>query len=184
MKKLTIVLALLAMTLGANAQTTPTPEFKNKVMLVDKSNALTDLEKTDLTTSLKTNMGGHSEVNIVADGKAATLMNSGSPAEKFVVKIEPGVDPETVVELFTFDVAKKVRKILVAQMSMGKDQAVTLTKVKLNYTKIADGVYAVSVKEQLPEGQYCFLVNRPNITIMGSASAQSLIGYCFGVAGK
>ena len=93
MKKLTSALALRAMTLGANAQTTPTPEFKNKVMLVDKSNALTDLEKTDLTTSLKTNMGGHSEVNIVADGKAATLMNSGSPAEKVCSEDRAGGRP-------------------------------------------------------------------------------------------
>ena len=184
MKKLSLILALAALTSNAFAQTIPTPEFKFKVMFVGSGNALTDLEKTDLTSSLHTNMGGHSEVNLIADGKGATLSHTGATSESYVVKIEPGIDPETAVELFQFDVTKKSRKIMVAEMSMGKDKAVVLPKMKLTYKKVADGVYQINTNTQLEAGEYCFMVNRPNISIMGASSPQSLVGYCFSVAGK
>ncbi len=67
---------------------------------------------------------------------------------------------------------------------MGKDNAVQLPKAKLAFKKEADGVYAISSKEQLESGEYCFMVNRPNITILGASSPQAMIGYCFSVPGK
>ncbi len=184
MKKISFLVALLVIVFSAYAQNPPAPEFKNKVLFVDKNNTLADLEKTDLSSNLHTNMGGHSEVNLIANGTGSSVSHSGSTAESFIVKIEPGTDPETAVELFVFDVAKKNRKILVAQMSMGKDQGVELTKAKLAFKKVSDGVYTVTPAAQLEGGEYCFLVNRPNISIMGASSTQSLIGYCFSVAGK
>lgn len=181
MKKLSLLIAFGAIVFNSYAQNIPAPEFKNKVMFVDKSNALADLDKTDLSSVLHTNMGGHSEVNIVANGKTSATVHAGSTSETYVVKIEPGIDPETVVELFKFEQTKKNRQILVAEMSMGKDKTVELTKVKLTFKKVSDGVYAVSCKEQLENGEYCFLVNRPNISIMGASSTTALIGYCFKV---
>lgn len=174
----------LAFAFNTNAQTIPTPEFKNKVMFVDGNSTLVELDKTDLSSNLHTNMGGHSEVNLVANGKGSSVAHAGSTTETYVVKIEPGIDPQTVVELFVFEVTKKNRRILVAEMSMGKDKNVELTKAKITFKKLADGVYAITPTAQLEAGEYCFLVNRPNISIMGAASTQSLIGYCFSVAGK
>jgi|GEM_PF-1951453 len=184
MKKLSILSALVAISFYGFAQNVPSPEFKNKVMFVETNNTLSDLDKTDMTTTLKTSMTGHSEVNIVANGKSSAQKHMGAPTENFIVKIEPGIDPENVVELFQFNNSKKDRKILVAEMSMGKDNTVELKKSKLSYKKISDGVYEVSCKEQLEGGEYCFLVNRPNITVMGAANSQALVGYCFSVEGK
>ena len=180
MKKL-LTFAALIVVLHACAQNMPTPEYKDKVMFVDANNKLAELEKTDMSTNLHTNMGGHSEVNIIANGKAAALQHSGSPADNYIVKIEPGVDPANVVELFKFDEGKKNRKILVAEMSMGKDKAVELTKAKIVFKKISDGVYEINTTAQLESGEYCFTVSRPNISIMGAVNSQSLIGYCFNV---
>ena len=179
MKRLFLLGALFT-ALYTSAQST-IPEFKNKVMFVQSASSLAELDKADMNTDLHTNMGGHSEVNIVANGKSASITHSGAPTDKYVVKIEPGIDPANVVELFKFDVGKKNRKILVAEMSMGKDKTVELTKAKISFTKVADGVYEITSAAQLESGEYCFIVSRPNISIMGAVNSQALIGYCFNV---
>ena len=180
MKKL-LLLAGLAFSLSSSAQNAAIPEFKNKVMFVQPDKTLAELDKTDMNSDLHTNMGGHSEVNLVANGKVSAITHTGAATDKYIVKIESGIDPSNVIELFTFDAGKKNRKILVAEMSMGKDKTVELTKVKLSFTKVADGVYEISTATKLEGGEYCFLVNRPNISIMGAANSQSIIGYCFSV---
>ena len=172
----------LSLAFHVNAQNIPAPEFKNKVMYVNNG-TLAELEKTDMATSLKTGMTGHSEVNLVADGPKASISHSGGSTDQYVVKIEPGIDPSTVVELFRLEASKKKRKVLVAEMSMGKDKSVKLDKVQLNFTKVSDGVYAMTTS-QLESGEYAFMVNRPNISILGAANSQTIIGYCFSVPEK
>ncbi len=88
-----------------------------------------------------------------------------------------------MVELFKFEVADDERKILIIDFVRGKDKMVELPKAKLAYKKIADGVYEVSPSAQLEGGEYVFLVNRPNVTLVGAANSASLIGYCFNVKG-
>lgn len=97
-----LLLCALALTLQASAQTAAVPEFKNKVMTVQADNSLGELDKTDMSSNLHTSMGGHTEVNLVANGKNASLSRSGGPSDKYIVKIEPGIDPSNVVELFIF----------------------------------------------------------------------------------
>ncbi len=60
MKKLFALGIAMAFVMNTNAQTTPVPEFKNKVMFVDNGNTLASLDKTDMSTKLKTSMSGHS----------------------------------------------------------------------------------------------------------------------------
>jgi hypothetical protein len=180
MKKL-LFLAGLVIAMNSSAQNATIPEFKNKVMFVQTDKSLAELDKTDMNSDLHTNMKGHSEVNLVANGKVSSVTNTGAATDNYIVKIESGIDPSNVVELFIFDVGKKNRKILVAEMSMGKDKTVQLTKVKLSFTKVTDGVYQISTATKLESGEYCFLVNRPNISIMGAMNSQSIIGYCFSV---
>lgn len=179
MRKL-LLIAGLAFAMNSSAQNA-IPEFKNKVMFVQPDKTLVELDRTDMNSDLHSNFGGHSEVNLVANGKVSSITHAGTTTDKYIVKIEPGTDPSNSVELFTFEVAKKNRKILVAEMSMGKDKTVELTKVKLLFTKVADGVYEISTATKLEAGEYCFLVNRPNISIFGAANAQSIVGYCFSV---
>jgi hypothetical protein len=184
MKKLTLLLSLVAFVFYANAQTIPAPEFKNKVMVVDKNNTLSDLDKTDMTSSLKTSMMGHSEVNLVADGKTSKVTRTGKSDENYIVKLDADVDPSVAVELFKFDESKKARKIMVASMSLGKDNPVDLPKAEITFKKISAGVYLISTAKPLEGGEYCFMINRPNISVLGAANTQALIGYCFTVTGS
>ena len=52
MKRILVVVMLIAISLGANAQSIP--EFKNKVMLVDKDQSISNLESVTLTNYIKT----------------------------------------------------------------------------------------------------------------------------------
>lgn len=180
MKKL-LLAGALAFSFHSFAQTPQIPEFKDKVMFVEASGNLAELDRTDLSSDLHTSMSGHSEVNLVAKGKNSSVTHSGAPSEKYIVKIDAGVDPSGIIELFKFDVGKKNRKILVAEMSMGRDKTVELTKAKISFKKVADGVYEINPTSQLESGEYAFLVKRPNISILGAANSQSLSGFCFGV---
>ena len=182
MKVSAIIVALMLWAIiPATAQTTPTPEFKNKVMML-KDNILSELERTDMRSSLSTSpMTGRSEISIVANGKTANLKLTGSKEDTYIVKIDPDTDPASTVELFKFDESKKERKLLVGKMSLGKDQHVELTKIKISFKKVSDGVYTITADDKLSDGQYGFIVARPIITGMSAANGQALVGYCFAV---
>ncbi len=85
MKNLFTLALLSLFAFNSLAQNTPIPEFKNKVMLADANNALAELEKTDMTAALKTNMTGKSEVNIMANENKAGVSHSGNPADNYIV---------------------------------------------------------------------------------------------------
>lgn len=157
------------------------PEFKNKVMFVESGTTLAELEKTDMRTSYNATEPNRLYIYIVANGKNSSIIHTGAASEKFIVKIESGIDPANVVELFKFDIIKKNRSILVVKMVVGKDKTVDLPKAKIMFKKVAEGTYEVSASAQLESGEYCFIVNRPNISALGAQSPQSLIGYCFSV---
>lgn len=184
MKKLSLLSGLLALTMHVGAQTAPIPEFKNKVMFVEADDNLSELEKTDLSTSLKIGMVGNANLKIVAKGKEAAVKHAGTTSENYIVKIEQDMDPEVAVELFKFEKSKKGRSFLVAAMAMSKDKAIDLPKAKLTFKKVIDGVYMISTKEKLEEGEYCFMINRPQMSILTSTSSRALIGYCFHISGN
>ena len=185
MIKYTKILALAALLLPAfsNAQTSiPAPEFKNKVMYLKKDNTLIDLDNTDLQTEMKASLTGSGTLNIKAAGVTSSVKRVGSPANKFVIKIDADTDPSSAVELFKFSVDKKNRKIVVAGYRMGSAIDVTLPKQKLTFTKVEPGVYTISPAEQLEPGEYGFIINRPNIDYMSASTPKNLKGFCFYVA--
>ncbi len=183
MKLLTILPATLLMlaTIGAQAQTKPmpVPEFKNKVMYQKKDSTLSDLDNTDMQAQYKPSMTGSASTFIMAAGTTSAVKRVGSPANKFIVKIDADVDPENVVELLKFTVDKKNRKIIIASYVMGTAKDVTLPKQKLTFTKVGDGVWIVSPAAQLEAGEYAFFVNRPNVDILGSTGGKPIKGNCF-----
>lgn len=180
LRSLLFVATLVASFTGVHAQITA-PEFKNKVFDVNKDNTLSELDNTDLQTEYKAKMTGSGKVILKASGTTSNIKN---PEEHFVVKIEAGIDPSEVVELFKFDVEKKMRTMTVSTLSsLGQSQNIELPKQKLKFTKIEDGVWEITVVEKLAPGEYFFIVNRPNIDVVGAAGGKSMKGYCFSVAG-
>jgi hypothetical protein len=177
------LLSLAVIQAKAQEPTVPAPEFKNKVMFVKKDNTLESLDNTDLSTDLKSKITG-SDVFLKAMGTTASVSHSGSPKNRFIVKLDTDTDPESAVELMQFTADKTARRILVnAMASTGKAKDITLPKFKLNFTKLADGVYLITPQEQLPDGEYVFIINRPSISVLGAAGgSQSMKGFCFFVA--
>jgi len=166
---------------SVQAQHVPLPEFKNKVQLVTAENQLGDLDNTDLQTDYKPSLSGSGTARITAGGVKSKVKLSGNITDRFVVKIDKDTDPADAVELFRFTVEKKMRVIPVVTIKMGKQRDAELPKQQLKFTKVEDGVWLVSTDAQLSPGEYVFMIERPNIDIMGASAGKSLKGFCFNV---
>lgn len=173
---------LMTATTGSFAQSVAVPEFKNKVLVVNKDNTLADLDNTDLQTEYKAKLTGSGSVIIKAGNTTSAVKKSGTPEEHYIVKIDGDTDPADAVELFKYDVQKKNRSIVIMTVtSVGESQNTELPKQKLKFTKVQDGVWEINTVENLAKGEYFFLVNRPNIDVVGAASGKALKGFSFSV---
>lgn len=152
------------------------PEFKNKVML-HKSNALENLDNTTLTRGMK-GKPGRGIVFMKAEGTNAAVAFDPKSGNDFIVKIEPGVDPESIVTLYIFDVDKKNRNIVTGEVSMSGSKDIVMPTVKLNFKKLQDGVYSITPIKPLAPGEYIFTVSQPvNLSL-----AMDMKGFAFTVA--
>ncbi|PQJ10799.1 hypothetical protein CJD36_012580 [Flavipsychrobacter stenotrophus] len=175
MKK-TILGLLFAMSTQIVIAQDAIPEFKNKVML-HKGNAVENLDNTTLTRGMK-GKPGRGTVFMKADGTNAAVTFDPKSGNDFIVKIEPGVDPESIVTLYIFDVDKKSRNIITGEVGMSGSKDITIPTVKLNFKKIQDGVYSITPIKPLTAGEYFFTVSQPvNISL-----AFDVKGFAFSVA--
>lgn len=180
MKLTTLLLSFsLCLAYSAKAQEAAVsiPEFKNKVYYVKKDNTLAEIENADLQSDMKTGMTS-AKIFYRVPGTASPVKKSGLPSCRFVVKLEDGVDPESVVELLKYEIDKKSRFVQVGSVVMGSFKTVEIPKQKLNFNKIEPGVYVITTKEALPGGEYVFMINRPTPGITASASTK---GFAFEV---
>jgi hypothetical protein len=179
----TLVCCLLSVSL--KAQTVPLPEYNEVVMFLKSDNTLVALDKSDVVTESKENLMRRILVYMKVLGSSAKVSHSGSPQNKFVVNVQPGIDPDNIVELFKFDEVKKHRKIQIASISggWGGTHDIELPKQRLIFKKVQPGSYIISPESQLEAGEYLFLVNRPNISELG-AGGKAIKGYCFSVKSK
>ena len=176
MKKLLAAALVFAAIVQASAQNA-VPEFKNKVMLHRKNNTLDNLESTTLTYHIVSKMGGGS-VCMRTDGRNASVAYDPKSGDDFIVKIEPGVDPESIVTLYQFDLEKKQRKITTAAVGMSGSKKVEIPVVKLNFKKLEDGVYAISALKPIEPGEYIYTVSQP----VSSSVTTDIKGFAFSVA--
>ena len=159
----------------------PAPEFNNQVMAIAANNTLSNLDKTELFPDTKIGLGT-AKAYYRADGCCAKVAMSGAPNERYIVKVGAGIDPASIVELYEFDEGKKSRKLLNKSVGSGARNHSEMVQIQLVFKKVADGVYGISHKEQLPEGEYIFIIN-------SGANTQSLQmtmpkAFCFSVGGK
>jgi hypothetical protein len=175
MMKLSLLLSALALSVATMAQQA-IPEFKNKVMLLNKDNTLSNLDLTPLGYASTSKMGAAS-VYMGADGKNAAITFNPNAGNSFIVKIEPGVDPEGVVTLYEFVVERKVRKIYTGRVSMSGLKPVESQTVKLSFSKVQDGVYIIKPLAPLEPGEYIFTVSQP----LNSSVTIEVKGFAFSV---
>ena len=169
---------------GAQNTAVPAPEFKNKIYFVSKTNTLDALDNTGLLWTAKSKMmAGKMTYQLEAKGDAAAIAHSGSPKNRFIVKLEEGIDPTDAVELIQFDVNKGKRSINMGGAKAGafsgaKMEDPEFTKFKFNVEKVQPGVYILTPQTQLPDGEYAFVVDRAKaMPVMGS----TLPAFCFSV---
>ncbi len=175
MKKMMLA-ALLAIAAQVAVAQDAIPEFKNKVMLHTKANTVENLDNTTLTRGMK-GKPGKGTVFMKADGQNAAVVFDPKSGNDFIVKIEPGVDPESIVTLYVFDVDKKSRNIVTGEVGMRGSKDVVIPTVKLNFKKVQDGVYSISPVKSLGPGEYIFTVSQPvNISL-----AMDVKGFAFSV---
>ena len=180
MKNILLALSIAVSSFAAQAQTA-IPEFKNKVMVLTKSNTLQSLEYTTLSYGLKGKYGGAgSKGYMKADGPTAGVTFNPADGNSFIVKLEPGSDPESFVTLYIFDAEKKMRKITLWVMGMGGTKDKEIPTAKLNYKKVEDGVYIMTPAQPLEEGEYIFFVNQP----VNKSVSSDIKGYAFSVPAK
>ncbi len=176
MKKILFAVVLALVTQVAIAQDA-IPEFKNKVMLHTKANTVENLDNTTLSRGMK-GKPGKGIVFMKADGKNAAVKFDPKSGNDFIVKVEPGVDPESIVTLYIFDVEKNARNIITGEVGMRGSKDIVIPTVKLNFKKVQDGVYIITPVNPLTPGEYIFTVSQPvNLSL-----ALDIKGFAFSIA--
>ena len=180
MKNILQTLLIACISLNLHAQTA-IPEFKNKVMLLTKSNTLQSLDYTTLAYSLKGKYGGAGSKGFMkADGPTSSVKFNPADGGSFIVKLDAGNDPESYITLYVFDAEKSSRKITIWSMGMRGTKDVEIPTVKLNMKKVEEGVYIMTPMQPLEEGEYIFFVNQP----LNKSVSSDIKGYAFSVPAK
>ena len=184
MKKTFLILSTVLMTVFAFGQTAPQlPDFKMVPALVKPDGSLDKLEKATSEIKSKTKgfsygasvvqfiniLGGHSPVKIKATDAV------------FIIKMpDAETDPETAFYLTKVTVAKNTRELELAQSAAamasafgGKGKSVKRDDVKLDFEKVAPGVYKFKPVTPLAPGTEYGFVN----TSSGGASNSTV--FCF-----
>ena len=180
MKNILQAFLIACISFTAQAQTA-IPEFKNKVMMLTKNNTLQSLDYTPLAYALKGKYGGAGSKGFMkADGPSASVKYNQADGSSFIVKLDPGSDPESYITLYVFDAEKSSRRIVIWSMGMRGTKDVEIPTVKLNLKKVEDGVYIMTPAQTLEEGEYIFFVNQP----LNKSVSSDIKGYAFSVPGK
>lgn len=176
MKNVIVAAIALCIAFTTNAQT-PVPDFKNAPMLL-KGGKLEKLEKVAAEIKQKVNGMGYGGVSqmVTIDGASSPVTADAKP--EFVIKVDADADPETVMYLAKCLEHKKVREVEVAKQSAfaaygATGKSVKRNHVKLNFEKVSDGVYKITLDEKLEEGEYAF------VSASGGAQGSMNTVYCF-----
>ncbi|PQJ11947.1 hypothetical protein CJD36_009145 [Flavipsychrobacter stenotrophus] len=192
-----IILAVFVIT--SNAQSIPAPDFQYKIMGVKEDNTLFSLDKTmmavkdnahSLFGSVNTvrALSGKTKVYMTAEGAHAKVVQTGKATDKYIISIPPNEDPEDLIELFAFDEIKKKERIFdYAHITLGvavnNKKASEDNSIPIVLKKQSDGVYVITTKEPLAEGEYFFKINGAKGTgkMSDAANGNSITAFCFSV---
>lgn len=178
MKKVLTALVMVLTVCAVNAQAL-VPDFKNQPMEL-KDGKLVKLEKVAAEVKQKVNGGGWGGVsqNIQIPGKTSTVTCSNHP--EFLVKVDDGTDPETLLYLAKCLEHSKVREVEVGKTSAfaaygATGKSVTRFHVKLEFEKAGENIYKIKLGQKLEEGEYAFVMSST-----GAAGQMSSV-FCFTV---
>ena len=154
------------------------PEFNNVVMRVNAADGtVASLEKLSVTTGTSSSIGSGKMYMEAAGGASSTIL-SATDASKFIVKLDPSIDPESVCKLYVMRSSKKNRKVDFAKVGMGGMTNITDNQIPFSVEKVEPGLYYLIPKAPLAAGEYMFVADKAAAGPMGALPSQ---GFCFQV---
>jgi hypothetical protein len=180
MKRLILSGWLFCLGLSVNAQEVPRPEFKNQPMiLVDGELSKLEVQTAEVKIKVKGLGYGGTQQEISVPGGRSTIIASKEPS--FVIWVDEGVDPESLIVLTKTEFDSKKRNIPILKISAlaafgarGKSMS-DKYHVDFGIEKISDGLYKITPSGPLEsEMEYAFY--NPQNT-----EAQQVKIYLFGV---
>ncbi|WP_276975731.1 hypothetical protein [Flavobacterium filum] len=170
MKKIWTLL-FLAFSIGSFGQTYPSPDYNNTPFLYN-GKELIELDAVQYVIGARPKGLTGAEAALYLNGTTSSVKVEKENAQ-FIVKLEVGVDPRTLMDLNKTTVNDKSgkREFVVYKKGMFTAEGTNPT-IDISFKKISDGVYLVTSKAPLTSGEYFFSV---------MANAKSKIVYCFSV---
>jgi hypothetical protein len=154
-------------------QTYPTPDYDNTPFFYDgNGKELVELDAVQYVVGARPKGLTGAEAAIYLPGTTSTV-RVDKEAATFIVKLEAGVDPRTLMDLnkATTNERSGKREFVIYKKGMFTAESTNST-IDLSFKKVSDGVYLVTSKSLLTSGEYFFSV---------MANAKSKIVYCFTV---
>lgn len=152
--KLFILLLLLGSSLNSQSQQI-LPEFNEKPVYFDSnSHRLVDLEKSQYNKISKTKGLFEAEAGFFMNGATSTVKIAKNSIIKFIIKVNPGIDPTSILDLVRFEIQKD-KRIFITTKSKTNGTITSFEKINYGLEKIKEGYYYLVVKD-LENGEYFF----------------------------
>ncbi len=154
MKKITILMVLFLTILSLKAQNS-LPEFNDKPAYYDsKSKKLIELEKSQYNTMAKAKGLFKAEGGFFLNGSSSSVKIAQQSNLKFIVKVNEGTDPTSVLDFVKFEVVKD-KRVFITTKAKATSTSTSFEKINYEIEKIKEGYYYLLVKD-LEKGEYFF----------------------------
>lgn len=178
MKKVLLALCFICLNFITKSQSVPAPEFSLTPYYLNTDNTLKNLEKNDAQLDAKNKIVGGVDYYFTLNKAKSDIRFPKGTLPKFYIKVDANTDPSDVISLFIPEIKKDQRKFLLGSMGSFYKKAKDVNKyaVKIDFKKIADGVYEIIIPADLASGEYGFLPANINATNTSRVKVN-----CFGV---
>lgn len=154
MKKLVTAVVGLILFLAVKAQEN-LPEFNNKPAYIDsKSKQLVELEKSGYNSLAKAKGLFKAEGGYFLEGTSSSVKITQQPELKFIVKVSPGTDPSSLLDLAQFEIRKE-KRVFITTTASSTSTTSTVKKISYEVKKLKEGYYYL-IARNLAKGEYFF----------------------------
>jgi hypothetical protein len=145
MKKILTTTLIFLSFLNIKAQNLP--EFNDKPAYVDtKTKELSELEKSQYNTMAKAKRLATAEADFFLNGISSPVKITKQEEVKFVVKVTPGTDPTSVLDLVQFEIRKE-QLVFITTKAKATSTSTSSEKISYQVKKIKDSYYYLIVKK-------------------------------------
>ena len=139
-----------------SAKEYPIPEFLNKPAYYNEHDAsLVSLERSPYQPLVKARalgLGGGT-AGFFLEGPASPVRITASANLEFMLKVTPGVDPETILDLGQFTIKDGKRIFITTKIKLLSADSTSYAKIPYGIKKTSEGVYLLSMSNLKP-GEY------------------------------